>query len=259
MDTPGPPWLSADPLGFVDGVNLFTYVRNEPNLHHDPLGYFGWKEVYRKEKECGDFEWKVRFLKDRNPQQRAKEKNGWLVQKVTAKWRIYMCGEHDDPSEPLIANNFRHSTKCPSTQQGPFEEYVYFEQWKVVNGKISSIRGLDKYDQPLPTTDTDTFFGYNEYGNTEHSSTYVTGAHQFEMKGEVAFVPKEAAGLLAGVWGFGDGGLFTHGMWSTCAEQPNWPFTGVQLTRGVNFDWECCCDREFPQKHVDFYSDPEIG
>ncbi|KAE8384306.1 SpvB-domain-containing protein [Aspergillus alliaceus] len=31
-------WTSADPLGIVDGLNLYTYVSNNPISFHDPLG-----------------------------------------------------------------------------------------------------------------------------------------------------------------------------------------------------------------------------
>ncbi len=37
--------MSPDPLGFVDGPNLYTYCENSPLNKIDPLGYI-WKKPY---------------------------------------------------------------------------------------------------------------------------------------------------------------------------------------------------------------------
>ena len=34
-------FLSTDPLGYADGMNLYAYVRNNPINRVDPLGLFG--------------------------------------------------------------------------------------------------------------------------------------------------------------------------------------------------------------------------
>jgi RHS repeat-associated protein len=38
-------WTSADPAGLVDGTNVYAYVRNDPLVHSDPTGLWGWREV----------------------------------------------------------------------------------------------------------------------------------------------------------------------------------------------------------------------
>jgi len=51
-------WLVRDPLGMVDGPNVYGYVRGKPVNHSDPMGLFIWKFVQClrwmvKLKECG--------------------------------------------------------------------------------------------------------------------------------------------------------------------------------------------------------------
>jgi len=38
-------WTSPDPAGFVDGPNLYAYVKNNPASYSDPTGHFGWSDV----------------------------------------------------------------------------------------------------------------------------------------------------------------------------------------------------------------------
>jgi len=60
-------WLTQDPLGYVDGMNLYDYVRNDPVGYADPFGnhrdctckdceHFYWKRCWVTEKRL---KWKV--------------------------------------------------------------------------------------------------------------------------------------------------------------------------------------------------------
>ena len=47
-------WLTPDPLGFVDGPNLYAYVNNNPLIYTDPYGL--WSEhVTEMERRVKDF------------------------------------------------------------------------------------------------------------------------------------------------------------------------------------------------------------
>lgn len=63
-------WLSADPLGLVDGETLYIYVHNRPLMLQDPTGQLGIAighgngtflhsgvDLLCKVRECKDFEW----------------------------------------------------------------------------------------------------------------------------------------------------------------------------------------------------------
>jgi len=38
-------WVTPDPLGMIDGPNLYSYVRNSPTTNWDPTGQFAWLPV----------------------------------------------------------------------------------------------------------------------------------------------------------------------------------------------------------------------
>ena len=38
-------WISPDPAGLIDGINVYAYVRNNPLSMSDPTGLWGWREV----------------------------------------------------------------------------------------------------------------------------------------------------------------------------------------------------------------------
>jgi RHS repeat-associated protein len=38
-------WQTADPLGFEDGLNLYTYVHNHPFYYKDPDGQFAFMNL----------------------------------------------------------------------------------------------------------------------------------------------------------------------------------------------------------------------
>ncbi|AUX43625.1 toxin [Sorangium cellulosum] len=46
-------WTSADPAGFVDGLNLFVYVRNRPTALTDPNGQGAWDHILGGVKAVG--------------------------------------------------------------------------------------------------------------------------------------------------------------------------------------------------------------
>ena len=55
-------WLSRDPLGFVDGPNLYAYVLNNPINFFDPLGLCKesrWKNAWNKFKETSSGEFGI--------------------------------------------------------------------------------------------------------------------------------------------------------------------------------------------------------
>src|SRR5262249_34198931 len=54
-------WTSPDPLGLVDGPNLYVYVRNNPVRRSDPNGLQGLPSRYEPTEKAENFGLTIRF------------------------------------------------------------------------------------------------------------------------------------------------------------------------------------------------------
>ncbi|MCG8376320.1 MAG: RHS repeat-associated core domain-containing protein, partial [Chlorobiales bacterium] len=50
-------WLQRDPAGYVDGMNLYEYVRSNPSTGVDPSGLWWWRDKYPCE-DTGVWQWR---------------------------------------------------------------------------------------------------------------------------------------------------------------------------------------------------------
>lgn len=108
-------WESTDPLGYVDGLNLYLYSRNSPNQHFDPSGTISIiRTVSRLNPTCKNLfayaRWTFRL--DKWP---CRGSEGIFVQRVTVNCMVCDC----DPKVPCVQNNFKyweawHVTKSES-------------------------------------------------------------------------------------------------------------------------------------------------
>lgn len=88
-------FLTRDPLGFVDGRNLYQYVKSNPSTLVDPSGLAEQTLTARTIQGpamgyCGAFQWRIRW-----ELALAAEKGSWIVQHITFRVHVENCWGQD--------------------------------------------------------------------------------------------------------------------------------------------------------------------
>ena len=146
-------WNSRDPIGMIDGVNLYLYAGNQPVDFVDPSGFITIEAIkkgtnLKSSDQCGDKESRERsatwrFLLDYKKDEAVKGKRrkspclGFFVQEVNVK-----C----------------NSTDCDSEEEEPYD-YTYYETWTIPKNKRYPTQRDAKYTDKASYTPVDDSFG----------------------------------------------------------------------------------------------------
>ena len=121
-------FISRDPLGFVDGMSLYRAYFVPGGM--DPSGYVSsvYLPRYTERYRPGGFRVRWDFPLDRDTDQ-----NGYVVQKVVFKWKIYNCCTNElvDEGDETYWESWSYSTGFRYDDEhinGPGTDYDYTDE-----------------------------------------------------------------------------------------------------------------------------------
>jgi len=174
-------WLTEDPLGHVDGMNLYEYVTSSPIHFTDPMGETKGASV-RCKCYCVDditvtekFEIPVRTTDQKGPYARSQEVGAQFTVKITGKWI-------DSPCSTRLPIDFQWAERWnfpPKTgPEGDLYRGLKNEQFydlfprAFAMGKFPMFDQLKKQQDTYEITDRPTFTARGSRSASHHQQVY---------------------------------------------------------------------------------------
>lgn len=243
-------WLSYDPIGFVDGMNLFVFAGNAPITYVDPTGLKLCINCADKPESatCGVYSWAATFGGGiKGP--------GFLIQKITSTFFVKNC---KTDKYIFVSQKCEKGKNGPagSTEQTEPQEMEYWEMWIVKSNGEVWVPDVSKRGEPLQLIDPVTnvkgppLKGEDPWNGLQGAGDGTKG--NVSTSATLYFVPTKGRvppprGSTPEGWDFwkqytGVGQGFPGGLPYSCVN-PKIDASGEGVesaTRSLSYKWKCC-------------------
>ena len=222
-------FASRDPHASTVEPNPYEYARDSPMQRVDPFGNLSLRIGPPRYYGCGRAAWIAEF------QLGPGEIDGYIIQKVTTRFKIVACREQGEKT------SYRASAKCPTFETNTpsdIGELVYWEVWPIRNGVAYAHNPQFNTWDRIPAKDLFQSVGLD---TVETWGSYYQHA-------EAAFFPGNVA--PAADWRQ-DPTKPPHLLLFSCRAPGGWHKAKKQTSRTLYFSWNCCCDEHLEPRTKD--------